>query len=103
MLLADYGRKQLLPESQFAGFQAPKPTIPDSKGHYAEWVAACKTGSPTGCNFDYAGALTEAVLLGNVAFRAGRKIEWDAVALKALNCPEADQYLRRDYRPGWTL
>jgi hypothetical protein len=103
MLLADYGRRVLLPEDRFAGYQPPAPTIPDSIGHYAEWVAACKTGSPTGCNFDYAGALTEAVLLGNVAYRVGKKLEWDAAGLKATNCPEADPYIRREYRPGWTL
>ena len=103
MLLTDYERRVLLPEQEFAGLKPPAPTIPDSPGHYAEWVAACKTGSPTGCNFDYAGALTEAMLLGNVAFRAGRKIEWDPVRLEVTNCSEASQYLKREYRPGWTL
>ena len=103
MLLTDYNRRVLLPEAKFAGYEPPEPTIPDSPGHYAEWVAACKTGSSTGCNFDYAGALTEAMLLGNVAYRAGKKIEWDAANLKAANCPEADQFIRREYRQGWTL
>ncbi len=103
MLLADYTRRVLLPEAGFAGFEPPRPTIPESVGHWREWVAACKTGSATGCNFDYSGALTEAMLLGNVAFRAGRKLQWDAAALKATNCPEADQFIRREYRPGWTL
>ena len=103
MLLADYGRRLLLPEADFKDFKAPEPTIPNSIGHHAEWIAACKTGSPTTCNFDYSGALTEAVLLGNVAYRAGQKLDWDAVALKATNCPEADRYLRREYRKGWTL
>jgi predicted dehydrogenase len=103
MLLTDYSRRLLLPEDRFAGYEPPAPTIPDSIGHYAEWIAACKTGSPTGCNFDYAGALTEAVLLGNVAYRAGKKLEWDAAGLKATNCPEAEAFIRREYRPGWTL
>ena len=67
-----------------------EPTIPDSIGHHEEWIEACKTGGPTTCNFDYSGALTEAVLLGNVAYRAGKKLQWDAVQLKAANCPEAD-------------
>ena len=103
MLLADYNRRVLLPEDRFVGYEPPSPTIPDSIGHYAEWIAACKTGSPTGCNFDYAGALTETVLLGNVAFRAGQKLEWDAAGLTATNCPAASQFIRREYRPGWTL
>ena len=64
---------------------------------------ACKTGSPTTCNFDYSGALTEAILLGNVAYRAGRKLQWDPVDLKATNCPAAQKYIARDYRDGWTL
>ena len=54
-------------------------------------------------NFDYAGRLTEFVLLGNVALRVGKKIEWDAKKLRAKNCPEADQYIRREYRKGWEL
>jgi len=103
MLLCDYNRRVLLPEDRFADFKPPEPTIPDSIGHHAEWVAGCKTGSPTGCNFDYAGALTEAALLGNVAFRVGKKLQWDAANLKATNCPEADQFIRREYRQGWTL
>ena len=103
MLLADYTRRVLLPEARFAEFKPPAPTIPDSPGHYAEWVAACKTGSPTGCNFDYSGALTETVLLGNVAYRAGKRLDWDPVRLKATNCPEADRFIRREYRKGWTL
>jgi predicted dehydrogenase len=103
MLLADYDRHVLLPQERFAGFKPPAPRIPDSIGHYAEWVAACKTGSPTGCNFDYAGALTEAVLLGNVAFRAGQKLCWDGVVFRITNEPGAARFLRRNYRPGWNV
>jgi len=103
MLIADYGRHQLLPEEKFKDYKRPAPTIPDSIGHHAEWLAACRTGSPTTCNFDYAGALTEAALLCNVALRVGKKLEWDAASLKAANCPEADQYIRQAYRQGWTL
>ena len=64
---------------------------------------ACKTGAPTTCNFTYAGWLTEANHLGNVAFRVGKKLNWDAANLKATNAPEADQYIRREYRKGWSL
>jgi len=103
MLMADFDRRKLFPESKFADFQPPEPTIPDSPGHHQEWITACKTGGPTTCNFDYSGALTEAVLLGNVAFRTGRKLQWDDAILRAPNCPEADMFLRREYRDGWTL
>ncbi len=103
MLIADYGRHQLLPEDKFADFQRPEPFIPNSIGHHREWVEACKTGGPTTCNFDYSGALTEAALLCNVALRTGKKLTWDAQNLKAIGCPEADPLLRRPYRQGWTL
>ena len=102
-LLADYNRHVLLPEDQFKDFKRPEPFIAKSAGHHNEWIKACKTGSKTTCNFDYSGALTEAVLLGNVAFRTGRKIEWDAKKLKAKNCPEADQFIQHHYRDGWKL
>ncbi|MBU6399167.1 MAG: Gfo/Idh/MocA family oxidoreductase [Verrucomicrobia bacterium] len=102
-LLADYGRHKLLPEQDFAGFVPPPPFIPNSIGHHREWVQACKTGGPTTCNFDYSGPLTEAALLGNVAYRMGRKLEWDAKSLRATNCPEADDYLQYYYRKGWSL
>ena len=81
----------------------PRPTIPNSIGHHKEFFEACKTGGPTTCNFDYSGALTEAVLLGVVAYRVGEKLEWDAASLKATNCPQGDKYLRTPYREGWTL
>jgi hypothetical protein len=103
MLIADYGRHQLLPEAQYAGFKRPEPTIPNSIGHHAEWIRACKTAEPTTCNFDYSGTLAEAVLLGNVAFRVGKKLQWDAAQLKAVGCPEADPLINKPYREGWKL
>ncbi len=103
MLLADYGKYVLLPEKDFAGFVPPSPTIPDSIGHHKEWLHACKTGAPTTCNFGYSGRLTEANHLGNVAFRAGKKIEWDAKNMRIPNAPDAERFLRREYRPGWRL
>jgi predicted dehydrogenase len=103
MLWADYGSWRLYPEGDFTGYKPPEPTIARSIGHHAEWIAACKTGSLTTCNFDYSGALSEAVLLGNVAYRVGRRLAWDAASLKATNCPEAEQFLRREYRKGWEL
>lgn len=103
MLLSDYGNHTLLPEDEFKDFERPEPFIPASIGHHAEWIHACKTGAPTTCNFEYAGWLTEANHLGNVAYRAGKKLEWDADAMKATNAPEADPFIRREYRKGWNL
>ena len=103
MLLSDYGKHLLLPEENFKDFKAPAPFIAKSKGHYQEWIEACKTGAPTTCNFLYAGPLTIANHLGNVAFRAGRQLAWDPVRLRAKNCPAAAPFIRREYRPGWKL
>jgi len=82
--------------------------IPTSAGHYVEWIAACKGGPASGSNFDWAGPLTEAVLLGNVALRNQlredltlRKLLWDSAGLRFSNMPEANQFIRRTYRPGW--
>jgi predicted dehydrogenase len=103
MLAANYPDHKLLPEKQYADFQRPKPFIPNSIGHHKEWVEACKTGGPTTCNFDYSGALAEAVQLGVVAYRLGKPLTWDAKNLQAVNEPGAERFLRKEYRKGWTL
>jgi predicted dehydrogenase len=102
MLLADYGKRLLLPEKDFKDYEAPKPTIPASVGHYKEWVEACKGNGATTCPFEYSGALTEAVLLGTVSYRLGKPFNWDAKALKASESG-AEKYLRKEYRKGWEL
>jgi predicted dehydrogenase len=103
MLLATFDKFRLLPEEKFSDFRMPLPSIPDSVGHHREWIHSCKTGSPTTCNFDHGGALTEMVLLGNVAYRVGKKLDWDPEKLEARGCPEAGPYIREEYRTGWTL
>ena len=70
---------------------------------YSEWIEACKGGPKALSSFDYSGPFTEIVLLGNLAVRLGKRIEWDAKALKATNAPEADELIRRKYRKGWSL
>ncbi len=100
----DYGgAMKLLPQKDFEGFQPPPQTLPRSPGHHAEWIRACKGGPPAMSNFDYAGPLTEFVLLGNVAILLGKKILWDTKACKVTNAPEAAQIINRPYRKGWTL
>jgi predicted dehydrogenase len=103
MLLANYAKHILLPEANFKDFKAPDPFIPRVRGHHEEWIEACKTGKPTASNFEYAGALTEANHLGNLAYRLGKKLEWDPVNLRARNCPEADRFIAKQYREGWAL
>ena len=103
MLVSDYSKHVLLPEKSFAAFKRPEPFIPKSMGHHKEWIHACKTGAPTTCHFGYAAALTEANHLGNVAYRAGKKLFWDSHGMRASNAPEAARFIRREYRRGWKL
>ena len=77
--------------------------IPPSPGHHQEFIAACQGGPPAGANFDYAGPMTEAILLGNLALRLGKPIHWDAVNLAVKNVPEAGELIRRPYRKGWEV
>lgn len=104
MLLVNYADHELLPEDDFADYDPPEPSIPDSVGHHREWVQACKGEREQSlCHFGYSMPISEAVLLGNVAYRSGRKLEWDADAFAIPNAHEAEGYLQRGYRPGWTL
>jgi hypothetical protein len=104
-LLADYDYRVLMLRGDMTHYSSPKPDelIPPSPGHHKEWLIACKTGKPTLCNFDYSGALIEHNMLALVAYRVGRKLQWDAGNIKATNCPEANQYIRKTYRKGWIL
>jgi predicted dehydrogenase len=97
------GEPKLLPEARFRDYEPPAPYLPRSPGHYQEWVTACRTGTPTASNFDYAAPMTESILLGNVAFRAGRRIEYDWRSMRCPNCREADRLIRHRYRRGWKL
>lgn len=103
MLRVDYETYTLYPKEKFKDFKAPPPSIPSSIGHHAEFFEACKTGGPTTCNFDYSGALTEAVLLGGVAYKAGEKILWDGPNLKVTNSEAAQKLIAHEYRKGWKL
>ena len=94
----------LLPEEKFRDFQLPVPSVPRSKGHHDEWIAACKGGPSAFCDFvDFGAPLTEVMLLGNLALRTGKKIEWDAAAMQAKGNPAADAFIRPEYRQGWEL
>lgn len=93
----------ITPESAAKDFTAPAPSLPRVDNEDVEWLAACKGGQPALSNFSYAGPFTEMVLLGNVAILTGKKIEWDAANLTCPNAPEANEYLRREYRRGWSL
>jgi len=93
----------LIPESRAKEYGDPPKKLPRSIGHHKEWILACKGGKPAMSNFDYAALLTETILLGNLAMRVGKKVEWDGENMKSTNCPDAEQYVRREYRKGWSL
>ena len=94
---------RLIPETKMKAYERPPKTLPRSIGHHKEWIKACKGGKPAGSNFDYAGLLTETVLLGNLAIRMGQKLYWDGPNTKITNVPEANKYIHRQYREGWSL
>jgi hypothetical protein len=103
-LIMDYdGVPILLPRAEFAGYAEPDAFIRRSPGHFEEWIEAIKTGSPTGTDFSYSGPLTESVLLGNVAIRTGRRIEYDGATMEIPGDPEAAALLHVPYRKGWEL
>jgi predicted dehydrogenase len=102
----DYGAEHvLLPRDQFKEVKKPEKSLPRSPGHFTEWVEGIKAGDchKPMSNFEYAGRLTETVILGVVALKTGKKIEWDAENLRAKNAPEADEFIRRQYRRGYTI
>ncbi|HUT90793.1 MAG TPA: Gfo/Idh/MocA family oxidoreductase [Thermoguttaceae bacterium] len=95
---------RIIPEAKMQEAKLPEktlPRVPDS--HELDWVRACKTGEPAGADFSYAVPLTEACCLGNIAQRVDARIEWDAENMKVTNLPEANQYVRTEYRKGWEL
>jgi len=104
------GDKELTRATDHEAVKAIPQTIPrnafkggtDERQHQ-EWIAACKGGPPGYSNFDIAAYLTEIMLLGCVAMRTGKKLEWDGPKMVAKNAPEAAQYVRRTYRKGWTV
>lgn len=103
LLLCDFKKRKLYPESDFTDFEPPPPSVPDSPGFHREWIEACKEGEPATCNFDYSGPLTETVLLGNAAYRAGAPFEWNAAKLEARGEGDYERLIRPSFREGWEL
>src|SRR5690606_32957385 len=91
---------ELFPKGDFADYKWPDL---EANNHNTEWPPAIAEGKPTACPFAYSGPLTETVLLGNVAYRAGATVEWDSANLTAKGLPAADSMIRRSYRDGWQV
>jgi hypothetical protein len=99
------GVPRLLPESLAKSFVPPAPSLARSPGHRKEWVDACIAGKPEDAQagFWYSAPFTESLLVGVLPIRLGKRIEWDAAAMKATNAPEADALIRKAYRQGFEL
>lgn len=97
------GTPIIIPESRRKEYKRPAKSLPRSKGHHRDWLDACKGGPKASAEFEYSARLTELVLLGNVALRTGKKLAWDGPNMRATNAPEADEFIREEYRPGWNL
>jgi predicted dehydrogenase len=110
IIMSEEGRFRLIPESREKEYGDPPKKLKRSIGHYKEWIEACKGGEPGGSNFDWAGPLTEVVLLGNIALRlkmreelTTKRLNWDAANMKFTNSETANQFLKTAYRNGWKL
>jgi predicted dehydrogenase len=100
----DYGAEHiLLPRKQFADFKTPTPFLPRTSNHFKEWAVACRGGAPAMSNYNYSSRLTETMILGNLALRAGGRIEWDAKNQVVTNNPSANKFVRREYRTGYSV
>ena len=97
---------RLVPETAMNAYQRPEKSLPRvDMGHEQEWIAACKGGPTPSPDFEVAVPLTATILLGNIAIRAqeNRKLEWDGEKMEITNLPEANRFVRREYRTGWEL
>jgi len=105
LIAGDYGESpRLIPESKMKEIGKPPQLLERSPGHVQEWVMACKGEQPIDypkSNFAYAGPFTEVVLLGNIALRVGRRLNWDGENLRFTNIPEANELVTKEYREGW--
>ena len=95
---------RLIPEPKMNSYQPPPKTLPRSSGNEREWLDACKGSAvKPGGNFEFSGMVTETLLLGNVAARAGQKLSWDRSNMTVTNLNSAQKYIRPERRRGWEL
>jgi hypothetical protein len=97
------GAPRVFPEALRASVVKPEAVLKRVAGHHRDWIDACKGGDPASSNFEYGARLTEIALVGVLAQRMQKPIEWDAKNLLATGMPEADPLIRGTYRPGWEI
>ena len=94
---------QIYPDARMQDYEAKAGERPSAESHHQNFLNAIKEGTSANSDFSYAAPFNEVVLLGNIAMRAGTRIEWDPVGMKFPNAPEADRFLMQPFREGWTL
>jgi predicted dehydrogenase len=104
----DYGAEYvLLPHKKFESYKLPEKFVPRAPNgvsvHFKEWVTACRGGAPAMSNFNYSSRLTETMILGDLALRAGGRIEWDGKNQVVTNNRDANKFVKREYRAGYTV
>ena len=102
-VVSDFGSQCVIPKGTARDARISRSGTKGGYEHAGEWIAACKGGPETSCNFDYAGRMIEMMLLGHVAYRAGKPLEYDPETGKVTNHEPANEFLRRQYRNGWPL
>ncbi len=94
---------RIIPESRMKAYTQPPKSLQRRPGTWGEWVEAIRGGEPAGCNFDQAALLTEAVLLGNIAIRTGKSMDYDGRNMRFTNNDAANDHINPPYRSGWSL
>ncbi|TKJ38860.1 MAG: oxidoreductase [Planctomycetes bacterium B3_Pla] len=106
MYVGDKGKildRRIIPESKMKAYKSPPKTLKRRSGTWGEWVEAIRGGEPAGCNFDQASLITEVVLLGNIAIRTAKTLDYNAEAMRFTNNEAANKYVNEPYRSGWHL
>jgi len=94
---------RIIPEEKMKAYKLQPETLQRRGGTWAEWFEAMQAGHPAACAFDWAGPLTELVLLGNIAIRTGKYLAWDGNNMRFTNDDAANKYIEPEYRSGWSL
>ncbi len=104
-ILAEFNGRQprLIPKAKMQAFRPPPQSLPRPLGELDQWVRACRGLSASDASFERVAAISETILLGNIALRVDKKLRWDAAAGRFPNAPEADALMTRSYREGWAL
>ena len=94
---------RIIPESKMKAYKLPPKTLQRRSGTWGEWFEEMRGGQAATCGFEWAGPLSEIVLLGNIAIRTGKRIEWDGPNMRITNNRDANKFVKEAYYNGWSL